>query len=178
MQNQKQNLYIGGDFNCVQSPFDKVSGSLDKSSNALSKLKEDLNLIDVWRAYNPNQKEFSFIDPTRKGRDSRIDLWLIPKPVIQNVNCCKITQAPAPDHKAVILDIRICNRTRGKGYWKLNNSVINEDKYKEGITDLYKEVNRRIWRICPKRDYLGITESKDKKIHYTLLHSEIKITGK
>ena len=52
---------------------------LDRSSSKLTEIKKDLNLVDVWRSYNPNQKQFTYIDPTRKGRDSRIDMWLIPK---------------------------------------------------------------------------------------------------
>ena len=148
-----------------------MSGSVDKSSNALSKLKADLNLIDVWRSCNPDQKQFSFIDPTRKGRDSRIDLWLIPKSVILNIICCKMTQAPAPDHKAVIMDIRICDRTRGKGYWKMNNSVINEEDYKDGITKLYKDAINEYGEHVPSMliwEYLKV-KIKRFTIHYCIV---------
>ena len=94
--------------------------------------------------------------------------------MIQNVNCCKITQAPAPDHKAVILDILICNRTRGKGYWKLNNSVINEDKYKEGIADLYNEVTDEYGDHVPSGiiwEYLKV-KIKRFTIHYCIVKSK------
>ena len=43
----KQNLYIGGDFNCVESAVDRVSGMLDRSSSKLTEVKKDLNLVDV-----------------------------------------------------------------------------------------------------------------------------------
>ena len=63
----KQNLYIGGDFNCVESAIDRDSGMLDRSSSKLTEVKKDLNLVDVWRSCNPNQKQFTYIDPTRNG---------------------------------------------------------------------------------------------------------------
>ena len=44
----KQNMYIGGDFNCVESRIDRVSGVLDRSSSKLTEIKKYLNLVDVW----------------------------------------------------------------------------------------------------------------------------------
>ena len=97
--------------------------------------------MDVWRSLHPNQKGFSFIDPTKKGHDSRIDLWLVPKPSLQHVKSCSFVQAPTPDHKAISLDIQFYNKERGKGYWKLNNSVLNDEEYKQGIAELYNETD-------------------------------------
>ena len=121
----------------VESPLDKVSQRLDKSSTTLTQIKNELNLVDIWRVFNPHKKEYSFIDPSRQGRDSRIDLWLISKANANNVISCDINQAPAPDHKAITLCVKTYSRKRGKGYWKMNNSVISDDKYKEGIIELY-----------------------------------------
>ena len=135
----KQNLYIGGDFNCVESAVDRVSGVLDRSSAKLTEIKKELNLVDVWRSCTPNLKDFTYIDPTRKGRDRRIDIWLIPKPFMHNTKSCNIIQAPAPDHKAVRLDVLISNRRRGKGYWKMNNSILIDEQYKTGIIALYND---------------------------------------
>ena len=133
----KLNLYIGGDLNYVDSLNDRASGALDKSSDSLAKFKKDLCLIDVWRYCNPNDKGFTYVDPTRRGHDSRIDLWLMPKLISNSIQSCTIVQAPAPDHKAVILKVHITERKRGAGYWKMNNSILNDEEYKEGITELY-----------------------------------------
>ena len=102
----KQNVYLGGDFNCVDSALDKVSQKLDKSSSMLAQIKTDLKLLDIWRVVNPGKKEYSFIDPTGQGRDSRIDLWLISKSNSKYVTSCNIVQAPAPDHRAVVLSVK------------------------------------------------------------------------
>ena len=131
------NLYIGGDFNCIDCISDRVSGALDKSSSALTKLKNDLNLLDVWRHCNPTEKGFTYVDPTRNGHNSRIDLWLVPKLISNKIKSCTIVQAPAPDHKAVVLEVHTTERKRGPGYWKMNNSILNDEEYKKGITELY-----------------------------------------
>ena len=134
-----KHILVGGDFNCVESMDDKSSGTLDKSSTELGNLKCQLNLNDVWRYYNPDIKEYSYMDPSGRGRNSRIDLLLGSESLTVHTDSCAIKQAPAPDHKAVTMNIRLRTNTRGKGYWKLNNSIINDEEYVEGITKLYEE---------------------------------------
>ena len=56
-----------------------------------------------------------------------------------HTDLCAIKQAPAPDHKTVTMNIRVRTNARVKGYWKLNNSIINDEEYIEGITKLYEE---------------------------------------
>ena len=57
------NLVIGGDFNICQDPLvDKVGGinvPKNKVNSELELLKEDLNLIDVWRTLHPNSKIYT-----------------------------------------------------------------------------------------------------------------------
>ena len=47
---------------------------------------------------------------------------------MHNTKSCNKIQAP--DHKAVVLDVQVSNRKRGKGYWKMNNSILNGEQYK------------------------------------------------
>ena len=106
----KYYLCFGVDFDCVSALIHKANGNLDKSLCVLDKVKNDFKLTDVWRSLHPNQKECSFIDPTQKGHDSRIDLWLVPKPSLQHVKSCSIIQAPTLHHKAISLDIQFHNK--------------------------------------------------------------------
>ena len=82
------NILIGGDFNCADSAIDKANGSLDKSSKQLFDLKVSLSLQDIWRYYNPERVEYSYIDPSRRGYNSRIDLWLGSKNIVSSSNHC------------------------------------------------------------------------------------------
>ena len=47
----------------VKSTIDRVSGVLDRSSSKLTEIKKDLNLVNVWRSFYPNQKQFTYISP-------------------------------------------------------------------------------------------------------------------
>ena len=114
------NILVGGDFNCSDSAIDKANRSLDKSSKELFDLKSSLSLQDIWRHYHPKKVEYSYIDPSGRSYNSRIDLWLCSKRIIANSNFCVLSQSPAPDHKSVVLEIKAKCNVRGKGYWKLN----------------------------------------------------------
>ncbi len=59
--------------------------------------------------------------------------------ILRKVNKCEITIAPTPDHRGVITEINIGNNQRGKGYWKLNSSVIQEQGYQTLINQLIEQ---------------------------------------
>ena len=135
-----KHLILGGDFNCVEYADDKVSGILDKSSASLKNLKSDLNLIDIWKHFNPGKREYTFIDPSGRGSNSRIDTFLLNTVLSKSALSSTIIQAPAPDHKAVEVLLKIINHNRGKGFWKLNNSILEDSQYEETILNLVHEI--------------------------------------
>ena len=51
---------------------------------------------------------------------------------------CKVTTSPAPDHRAIIIQIENNHAKRGPGYWKLNATVLNENEYVEGIENIFE----------------------------------------
>ena len=52
------------------------------------------------------------------------------------LHSCSIIQAPAPDHKAAVLDLITQVNTRGKGYWKMNVSVLDDNEYVQLMTNV------------------------------------------
>ena len=156
----KNRNLIGGDFNCADSPDDRSNGIVD-SSTKLASLKSSLQLEDVWRQFNPNKIEYSYIDPSGRGFKSRIDLWLGSRNIISDTVTCVMRQAPTPDHNAILAEIKVRHRpnTRGKDYWKMNNSVINEENYREGISKLFDDTQEEYGEHVPKSvlwEYLKI----------------------
>ena len=153
------NLILGGDFNCIQSVIDRENGILDKSSDALMELKNTLSLKDAWRQTNPDTVQYTYIDPSARGRNSRIDAILLSASIMPWILSSEIIQAPAPDHKAVTVVLKSTENTRGKGFWKLNNSLLYDKEYEEGIRDLIQEINNEYGDIECKTilwDYLKI----------------------
>ena len=109
---------------------------LDGSSSQLNNFVESMELFDVWRSKNESSTDFTYIDPTCNMRNSRIDLWLVASSMRHAIYSCAIVQAPAPDHKAVVLDLVTKHNTRGKGYWKMNASVLEDNEYILLITNV------------------------------------------
>ena len=72
----KSKLIIGGDFNCVLNSNDRSSGVTDRSTHALIEVLEHFNMIDAWKYFNPENVEFTYIDPSPNMHNSRIDLLL------------------------------------------------------------------------------------------------------
>ena len=103
----KQNLVIGGDFNCVLSEKDRVTGKTDKSTISLNNVMVKLNVMDIWHFLNPNGRDYTYIDPSCNKRNSRIDLILCSSALKSRSLKSVICQAPTPDHKPVNVIIQI-----------------------------------------------------------------------
>jgi len=143
-------LIIGGDFNCILAEVDRVANNVDGSLNALKSVLEDLNVIDIWRFLNPDNTEFTYIDPSPRARNSRIDLILCSDAMKSKCTSSVICQAPAPDHQAVTVRYNLSVNSRGKGYWKLNNSLLKYDEYEKGKKDIYEDIMAKYNDFVPK----------------------------
>ena len=53
---------------------------------------------------------------------------------------CDIYQSPSPDHKALCLSLSPNTNKRGRGYWKINNGIINQTEFEYGIQYIYDEI--------------------------------------
>ena len=137
-------LVIAGDLNTCYNVIDRASGSIDKSGYYLKELIESNGLVDIYRCMNPDKKSFPYIHPTIPSRNSRIDYVLVSENVQKYVNTCNIICCPVPDHKAVTPNLYLTEK-RGKGYWKLNNSLLADQIYidliKSEITKTLSEYN-------------------------------------
>ena len=123
-------LIIAGDWNCTLSKADKSGGVVWKSTSyrdAVSKLMNELNLIDIYRKLHPNTKYFTYESKTINLK-SRIDFILVSRSISIEVQTAEIRMSIAPDHKATFLKINIRNEfNRGPGTWKFNNSLLEDD---------------------------------------------------
>ena len=133
------NLIIAGDVNCVTAVYDRASKLIDKSSATLIQFMSNLNLSDMWRKLNPEIRDYTYIDPTTRHSDSRIDVVMLSDGLVNYAQICEHRYAPVPDHKAVILKLCTSPNKRGKGYWKLNVSLLADDKYVQDVKDIIKK---------------------------------------
>ena len=81
---------------------------------------DDIGFIDVFRKLNPNKSSFSYESRLLKV-SSRIDFYLESKSITNWVVKANTKVSSAPDHKSVVLELRILSEKRGPGLWKFIN---------------------------------------------------------
>lgn len=171
--NDHDNVIIGGDFNIDTS---KRNREKKKDIQAFDKFINELEIYDSWKQNNPDKVQYTYIDPGRRGYRSRIDYIFCTTNVLKKINKCQIVQCPSPDHRAVVCVINITQRKRGKGYWKLNSSVLDEKPYDLCISNLIEETVHeyqnilsptQLWEFLKKR-------IKEESILYCIKRSKCK----
>ena len=160
---QKDSTFIiAGDFNCN---VDKVKSgdSRDISAEYINMLKNVLDVTDIWAYCYPDEPGNTYISTAmNKFYRSRIDYIFISNTLLNNKIICKLNNPPVPDHKALMISIKPKNN-RGKGYWKLNNTILRNKVYLQAITNIKETINEYndeldvskslIWEMCKIRYY-------------------------
>ena len=127
-------LVLGGDFNCYDSALDKM-GTV-RIDSSLSDLKSSCALRDAWRVKHPRERQFTWFNHNRTIA-SRLDSFLISRPLCSQVSDCKIWPFLRSDHDFVILDFEFTGLLkRGPGVWKINNSLLEDIHFRSSIEDL------------------------------------------
>ena len=134
-------LYVGGDFNLVLNPEidrHKSTYNNEHSKEILSEYLNQSGLCDIWRMRNENVKRYTWHRP-RKESASRIDMILIPMGQASLVTECDIIPAIRTDHSLCIVELTENEITRGPGFWRFNNKLLDEREFEQGIIDTISE---------------------------------------
>ena len=128
---------LGGDFNDALKPIDRKSlctGKFIQPVNGLKQLIKTNKLTDVWRNLNTNKQQFTWRRKD-KSQASRLDMIFIGSEFLPLIEWCKIKPAviQSTDHQSVFLKFKPWLSERGNGYWKINNSVLQNKDYQECI---------------------------------------------
>lgn len=137
-------IILGGDFNDILSERDTKCRKLGKKStnpvNSLKNVIKSLKLVDIWRDLNKTKTQFTW---SRKNRSesTRIDYFLVSPEIRKNCSSCDIRPivSKLTDHNCVSMKINLNRGDKGRGYWKLNTSVLKDEGYIKKITSLIKE---------------------------------------
>ena len=89
---------------------------------------EELDLLDIYRQFHADTKLFTYETKNSKLK-SRIDFFLVSRPISYNVKRTEVRSSIAPDHKAIFLGMELQSELkRGPGTWKFNNTNLLEDQ--------------------------------------------------
>jgi len=139
-------MILAGDFNCVLSTADWTGQG--NYSKALARLVWGLDLRDAW---DETATRTAFTHYTTKGA-SRTDRIYITDNLKRTQQGAEAVVAAFTDHMAIILRLAIdipCV-TRGKGYWHMNVTYLNEPHFKHKIQETW-ETWRRHLKYYPNR---------------------------
>ena len=145
-------VILGGDWNVGMDTNLDYYGYSDaaqvrpKSRQALHDNIANYDLIDIYRELHQNGSERTWRLWNESGRkadkEARLDYFLVDSNMASFVELVGVSGPFTTkfDHRPVILKADFNKVSRGPGYWKFNNSMLNE-------SDFCKKVRERIARI-------------------------------
>ena len=131
----------GWGWNCTLSKNDKMGGKPWKATdyrNLVLTTMDILDLVDIQRERQPKLGKYTYSQI--KGSKSKIQnrLFLVAKNLTQFVQKSEIYPSTAPDRKAIYISSSLSDETpRGRGLWKFNNSLLNNEHYVNNIGEIY-----------------------------------------
>ena len=132
-----------GDFNVALDPsIDTLNYHTVNNPRARAKILEKMSeqgLIDVYRELNPTERKDSW-KQWGSHKFGRLDYFLISNSLLPFVQKADILPSCFSDHCPIILDIDFAKFSRGRGFWKMNNSLLSEADYVLKIKNCIKRV--------------------------------------
>ena len=179
LKERQEHKIIIGDFNLVLDvELDRANtyNNNSKAKREVENIMEEYMMVDLWRLRNPEKKEYSW---KKKGsypsKASRIDMALVSKGIDQKVEMIDYFSSVFTDHRAVYMVVDLKPFERGKGYWKLNASLLQDKEYIDMINkELEKSITSSIeksaierWEICKERIQKATKRYSKQKVSET-----------
>ena len=148
------NTIIVGDFNTPITPMDRsTKQKINKKMQTLNDTIDQLDLIDIYRTFQPNTMNFTFFS-SAQGTFSRLDHILSHKSSLGKFKKIEIIPNIFSDHNAVRLDLNYRRKTiKNSNLWRLNNTLLNNQQITEEIKKEIKvciEMNENENTTTPK----------------------------
>lgn len=189
MANIKPTL-VAGDFNCTLNVTDRYGPGVkmtDRSANLLKSMITDFKFKDIFMTLNKNIPLTDRVTWQGKDAGSRIDYIFAAKCLLPL--SCVHKENVISDHKVVIFKVLSpAEQKVGRGFWKLNTSLLQDDKVYKDFSKLFKEwqteklhatdiltwwdiVKGRIKRFFIK---LGVQKAKEKREFFDNLNTQLQ----
>lgn len=163
-----QDIMLGGDFNvCLNPSMDKKGGVDESRSNIakeLTSFQEEFQLTEIWRYKHPNLRRFTRRERTSVGYvQSRLDFWLISLNLQYVIRKVDILPGRRSDHSLVSMEWEIQSAfKRGRGFWKLNTSLLRDEHYQDRIKECINEI------------MVKYSETEDKRLLWDVIKCDIR----
>lgn len=144
IENNHRHFIIGGDFNTVMDmKLDEKNGTNDAHKRSRKKLYEIIqscNLNDVWRVYHPNTLKYTWHSNTKPHIHCRLDYFLISNTLMNIIKSTSIKYGYKTDHSSIVISLNSIKMEKGRGYFKMNNSLLLDKSFQEKIKESIKTI--------------------------------------
>ena len=169
------NNIILGDFNFIDHEKDKLNG-LNRTDKAACQIWQpllaEIDMVDPYREQNPKRRIWSFIGSGKAG-NSRIDRIYVNSINMKNITNIQYIQTPFGGHR-ILSFIKKSENKKGKGYYKMNTSILKDPKYKEMVKETVKELEDLQIVDKIRRWQTFLQTIKSKSIHYSQIKNKVK----
>ena len=174
LDNLEGSKILIGDFNLTLEEIDRKRTTNRINNNVIAaetckNYMEEVELIDIWRARNPNICKYSW---SRKKpiSASRLDFCLIDRAIESWVKNITYKDGYRSDHMAISLEIDQYTTCRGSGIWKINNQILSDtefvvrmnEKLIEILNNYPKLSKRDKWEMI-KLESIGLAQKYSKE---------------
>ena len=137
-ENMIRNWILCGDWNLVlDQNLDTLNYLESNNPNSTLLLKQFIqkyNLLDIWRQNNPEKRKFTWFrsNPTKAAR---LDFFLISQSILDIFSDSYIRFKYRSDHCKIGIKLHLEKTIKGKGIWKLNADLLNDNDLMEKINE-------------------------------------------
>ena len=164
LQKRHENKIIIGDFNLTLNLEMDRKNTFHNNTNAKEVVEDMMDhyyLKDIWRIHYPDQKEYSWFKRGNVFKASRIDFALVSGGLDQKVKHSTYLASLKTDHRALFMTVDMEYSERGRGFWKMNTSLLQEKEY---IGTINKELEAT----------LKLTEASNPKSRWEKIKERVK----
>lgn len=137
---------IGGDFNLILDKDKDLWGAVggnhahQASIQYVKQYMHDENMVDIWRDQHDDALKYTFMKQRPSPYFARLDFFLVSKTLVPFVKNSNIGSMYIADHSTPTLSIAPNTTPRGRGYWKLNQLLLDNDEYKQKVCEIIEKV--------------------------------------
>lgn len=140
----------------------------------MSDIIVSLHLNDLWKDKYVNNNGFTWCDAYNIP-NSRIDYIFLSTSLLIKIKQISIRRIPSTqnngtgmsDRRAIKFHLSVYDNERGKGYWKLNTSLIGSNEYKRQVNKITTDIMKKESSFIEKWESLKIS-IKDFAIAFSI----------
>ena len=142
---ENPNIILGGDWNSTRNfTLDNVNYvclNHPKTTKAIDSLCETHTLSDGWRVNNPTKKQYTWLQGIT-NKQARLDFFLCSDAILSISTKFKINTKYRSDHAPITFDLITTSENRGKGTWKMNNTLLQDEHFITLIKNSINDIKR------------------------------------